>query len=99
LVDSHFRYEADARDTLFGGLARTGVPSVYVEHSNLSAYIRTRLWWEMNTETPQIQEVYQAAQTAEHRHALETLVTPLLRKHGLALRLSRVHDHPSDTRR
>lgn len=53
----------------------------------------------MNTETPQIQEVYQTARTAEHRHALETLVTPLLRKHGLALRLSRVHDHPSDTRR
>jgi hypothetical protein len=30
---------------LFGGLARTGVPSVYVEHINLSAYIRTRVWW------------------------------------------------------
>jgi hypothetical protein len=44
-VDPHFRYEADARDTLFGGLARTGVPSVYVEHINLSAYIRTRVWW------------------------------------------------------
>ena len=53
----------------------------------------------MNTETPQIQEVYQTARTAEHRHAQETLVTPLLRKHGLALHLSRVLDHPSDTRR
>ena len=28
-----------------GGLTRTGVPSVYVEHINLSAYIRTRVWW------------------------------------------------------
>jgi hypothetical protein len=31
------------------------------------------VWWEMNTKTPQIQEVYQTARTAEHRHALETL--------------------------
>jgi hypothetical protein len=29
---------------LFGGLARTGVPSVYVEHINLSEDIRTRVW-------------------------------------------------------
>jgi len=24
--------------------SRTGVPSLYVEHINLNAYIRTRLW-------------------------------------------------------
>src|SRR5688572_29273654 len=53
-VDPHFRYEADALDSLFDGLARTGVPSLYIEHNNLNAYIRTRLWWKMNTETPQI---------------------------------------------
>jgi DNA repair photolyase len=95
----HFRYEAEALDTLFGGLARAGVPSVYVEHINLSGYIRTRLWRVLNTETPQIQAVYQTARTAEHRQALETLVTELLRKHGLTLRLSRVLDHASDMRR
>jgi len=34
--------------------SRTGVPSLYVEHINLNAYNRTRLWWKMDTETPQI---------------------------------------------
>ena len=92
----HFRYERDALDALFGGLAGAGVRSVYVEHINLSPYIRQRLWRVMRTEPPDVQRVYREAATTDHRQALDALVAELLDKHGLALRLSRVLYHPSE---
>jgi len=62
---------------LLGGLARTGGSSVYVEHINLSAYPDARVVaWEMNTERSK------RSWTADHRHALETLVTRLLGSMG-----------------
>jgi DNA repair photolyase len=92
----HFRYEGNALDALFGGLARAGVPAVYVEHINLSSYIRQRLWRAMSNEPRQFQDVYRAASTIEHRHALDVLVAELLQKHHLTLRLSRVLYHPRE---
>ena len=41
----HISATKPMRAILFVGLARTGVSSVYVEHINLSADIRTRVWW------------------------------------------------------
>jgi DNA repair photolyase len=89
----HFRYERDALDALLGGLAGAGVRSVYVEHINLSPYIRQRLWRLMRTQPQEVQDVYREASTIEHRQALDTLVAELLGKHGLTLRLSRVLYH------
>jgi DNA repair photolyase len=89
----HFRYERDALDALLGGLAGAGVRSVYVEHINLSPYIRQRLWRLMRTQPQEVQDVYREAGTIEHRQALDTLVAELLGKHGLTLRLSRVLYH------
>jgi DNA repair photolyase len=89
----HFRYERDALDALFGSLAGAGVPSVYVEHINLSPSIRQRLWRVMKNEPQEVQDVYRQATTIEHRQALDALVAELLDKHGLALRLSRVLYH------
>jgi DNA repair photolyase len=92
----HFRYEPAALDALFGGLARAGVRSVYVEHLNLSSYIRQRLWRHLSAARPEVQAVYRGADTREHRQALDHLVAELLRAHGLTLRLSRVLHHPCD---
>src|SRR5262249_25501641 len=92
----HFRYEPAALDALLGGLARAGVRSVYVEHLNLSAYIRQRLWRRLRGERPEVRDVYRGADTLEHRQALDHLVAELLRAHGLTLRLSRVLHHPGD---
>jgi hypothetical protein len=44
----------------------------------------------MSNEPQQFQDVYRAASTIEHRHALDVLVAELLGKHHLTLRLSRV---------
>ncbi len=89
----HFRYDVGALDALFGGLARTGVRSVYVEHINLSSYILQRLGRGLRSAPREVQEVYRGAKTVEHRRVLDGIVAELLQKHGLALRLSRVLYH------
>ena len=89
----HFRYDPEALDALFAGLAQAGVDSVFVEHINLRPYIKQRLWQILNSEPPAIQEVYRGASTAEHRHALDAMIAALLEKHGLKLRLNKVLYH------
>jgi DNA repair photolyase len=95
----HFRYERAALDALFGGLAHAGVRAVYVEHLNVSPYIRQRLMRHLRAERREVQDVYRDAGTREHRAALDQIVAELLQAHDLTLRLSRVLYHPSDSRR
>lgn len=89
----HFRYQPEQLDVLFAGLVEAGVRSVYVEHMNLRQYIRERLWTLLETQPPEVQEVYRGAVTREHRRALDEIVAQLLKKHGLTLRLSEVLYH------
>jgi DNA repair photolyase len=89
----HFRYDRDALDTLFAGLAGAGVRSVYVEHINLRPYIQQRLRRALRSTPAEVQDVYAGAKTTEHRRVLDGIVAELLRKHGLSLKLSRVIYH------
>jgi len=89
----HFRYDRGALDTLFAGLARAGVRSLYVEHINLRPYIQQRMQRALRSAPPEVQAVYRDARSDEHRRALDTIVAELLAKHGLTLRLSRVLYH------
>jgi DNA repair photolyase len=89
----HFRYDRKALDTLFAGLARAGVRSLYLEHINLRPYIQQRLRRALRSAPPEVQQVYRDARTDEHRRVLDALVAELLDKYGLRLRLSRVIYH------
>jgi DNA repair photolyase len=89
----HFRYDRGALDALFAGLARAGVRSLYVEHINLRPYIQQRMQRALRSATPEVQAVYRDARSDEHRQALDMIVSDLLAKHGLTLRLSRVLYH------
>src|SRR5438128_12340357 len=89
----HFRYDREALDALFAGLAQAGVNSVFVEHINLRPYIKQRLWKILNSLPSDIQEVYRGASTEEHRHALDAMLAELLEQHGLKLRLNQVLYH------
>jgi DNA repair photolyase len=89
----HFRYDREALDGLFAGLARAGVRSLYVEHINLSPYIQQRMQRALRLAEPEVQAVYRDARTDEQRGALDTIVAELLTKHGLTLRLSRMLYH------
>ena len=89
----HFRYDREALEQVFAGLAEAGVGSVFVEHVNLRPYIKERLWQVLKGEPPDIQQVYRDASTEDHRQALDAIVAELLEKHGLKLRLNRVLYH------
>ena len=89
----HFRYDRDALDTLFAGLARAGVRSLYVEHINLRPYIQQRMQRALRSAPSEVQAVYRDARSDEHRRVLDAIVAELLAKHGLTLRLSRVLYH------
>lgn len=89
----HFRYDREALDALFAGLAQAGVRSLYVEHINLRPYIQQRMQRALRSAPPEVQAVYRDARTGEHRRVLDAIVAELLTKHGLTLRLSRVIYH------
>jgi DNA repair photolyase len=89
----HFRYDREALDALFAKIARAGVTSVFVEHINLRPYIKQRLWQILKAEPATIQKVYHDASTVEHRQALDAMISGLLEKHGLKLRLNQVLYH------
>jgi hypothetical protein len=80
-------------DTLFARLACAGVRSVYVEHLNLKAYIKQRLWDTLQHAPPEVQAVYREAATTGHRRALDDLVATLLAKYKLTLRHAKVLSH------
>lgn len=89
----HFVELPELLDDLFGQIKATGVTSVYVEHINLKAYIRERLDPVIQAESEGVQQVYIGARKDAHRERLDEIVTPLLEKHGLRLRLNEVIYH------
>jgi DNA repair photolyase len=89
----HFRYEPELLDRLFGSLVDAGVKQVYVEHINMKAYIRQRLMKTLEHAKPEVREVYMSADTEPHRREIDRIVTGLLKKHGLRLRLKEVIYH------
>lgn len=83
----HFRYQPQLLDELLGKIAAAGVGEVYVEHINLTGYIRARLLSELSSAPEEVRRVYQSADTRQHRQILDQMVHDLLIKHGLSVRL------------
>jgi DNA repair photolyase len=90
----HFRYQPELLDDLFGAIASTGTKEVYVEHLNLTGYIKNKMWERLKDESEEIQAVYRAAQTQNHRDILDTLVAELITKHDLHMRFGGTIYHP-----
>jgi DNA repair photolyase len=95
----HFRYQPHLLDELFFQLSKAGVKSVYVEHINLSKYIKKRLLESLKDEPEEFRAPYVDAETADHRAILDGVVQTLMNKHGLKLRLADVLYHPEQTRK
>lgn len=96
----HFRERPQQLDALFGALAQAGVGSVFVEHINLSGYIRRRLDGFLEHQPIGVSAAYQRAADEDHRAELDDLVAALVDKHSLHLRLSKVlrHTRPTSSR-
>ena len=89
----HFRYHPELLDALFANLVDAGVESLYVEHINLSSYIKKRLLQTIQNEPDKLKKVYYGASTIEHRKTLDEMVAELVNKYRLKLRLNEVIYH------
>jgi DNA repair photolyase len=81
----HFRARPELLRELFGALASAGVKSLYVEHMNISKYIRDRLVQITPLEYPEAHKVYTASDLEAHRDALSDQVHELVREFGFTL--------------
>ena len=88
----HFRYKPELLDKLFASLVEAGVGQVYIEHINLSPYIKKRMFESLEG-NKELQDVYAEASTDRHRKELDKIVKEQLHKHGLELRLNDVIYH------
>lgn len=89
----HFVAEEDALDRLMAAIAKSGTRDIFVEHLNLSSYIRTRLMAEMKGKEKAIVEKFYSSQSKEYRDELDVLVRRLLKKNGLRLILNQTIYH------
>lgn len=89
----HLRFEPDALDALFAGLAKVGVKSLFVEQINLKPYIQLRMSPLLKAEPPTVQSVYSARPGDDHHRVLDEMVQELLKRYGLRLRLGEVIEH------
>lgn len=81
----HYVAKPDELERVFSALAEAGTTNVFVEHLNLSAYIRDRLVAEMGSVDGDILTSFYASQTGEYRSRLDGLVTSLAASYGMRL--------------
>ncbi len=89
----HFRYQPELLEELFASLAEAKVKSIFVEHINLKPYIKARLWETLQHASAEVKNVYNGAPSPEHREILNEMVTELVKKYKLNLRLGQVIYH------
>ncbi len=89
----HFAATPQKLNELFAALKEAGVKEVFVEHINLSPYIRKRLLTKLKGVEAKIIKKFYQAQTDIYRHELDQIVMELLPQHQLVLRLNEVIYH------
>ncbi|CAM4375993.1 Bacteriophage protein gp37 [Yersinia intermedia] len=88
----HFKNSPEELENLISSIADTGVKSVYVEHINLKKYISDSLLSFTNSDS-EIRSLYKNAKSEQHRAELGVMVSNLLSKYGLTLKMNQVIDH------
>jgi len=81
----HFASQKERLDDLFKAIAQTGTQKLYVEHLNLSPYIKGRLKRHMKKTNREILEKFYNSQSEEYRKDLDEIVYRLIRKYEFTL--------------
>ncbi|MBI5356385.1 radical SAM protein [Candidatus Collierbacteria bacterium] len=89
----HFVADEAGLEKVFQKLAEVGTKDVYVEHLNLSSYIRGRLMDEMKGTDKNIVAKFYSSQSKAYREDLEKLVKKLVEKYEMNLLLDLVIFH------
>jgi len=80
----HFVWQEKKIEALLKKLKQTGVSYIYLEHINLSKYIRNRLF-QFLKDKPELLKLFQQAQKPEYRKKLDSLLMRLVKKTKLRL--------------
>jgi DNA repair photolyase len=80
----HFVWREKQLQKLFNQLKQSGVSYIYLEHINLSKYIRDRLYSYLK-DKPELLKLFQQAQSPEYRKELDKLLMRLARQARLKL--------------
>lgn len=79
----HFVWMKAELEKLLRKLKNTGVSYIYLEHINLSRYIRERLFTYLAKDYPEELDKFKIAQSAEYRSQLDRMLAELVKKVGL----------------
>ena len=89
----HFVADETGLEKVFQKLVEAGTKDIYVEHLNLSGYIRGRLMDEMKGTDKDIVAKFYSSQSKAYREDLEKLVKKLVEKYKMNLLLDLVIFH------
>lgn len=80
-------------ERVFKKLSEVGTTNIFVEHLNLSRYIRNRLFREMKNVDKKILEKFYLSQTQDYREELTQIVKKLVKKYKMRLMTDMVIFH------
>lgn len=89
----HYVSYTNELEEVFKKLKEVGTKDIFVEHLNLSSYIRNRLITEMKTESGDIISKFYESQKFDYRQALTELVESLAQKYEMNLLTGNVIFH------
>jgi DNA repair photolyase len=95
----HFVAFSDELENVFIKLSRIGTKKLFVEHLNLSPYIRKRLIDEMGNKSQKLIYKFYASQNDGYRQELDSIVTTLVQKYDMKLRTGGTISHLSTKRK
>ncbi len=89
----NFVWEKGNLEKLFQKLAETKVDEIWVEHINLSRYIKERLFLYLKKDYPRQLKSFQEAEKIEYQKQLEKIIFDLIKKYKLKLACQKILSH------
>jgi DNA repair photolyase len=89
----NFILQKENLEKFFQKLAEIKVDEIWVEHINLSPYIKERLFNHLKKDCPQELKKFQEAEKSQYRQQLEKIVLALIKKYQLKLACQKVLSH------
>lgn len=83
----HFAATPEKLKEIFDALEGAGVSEIYIEHLNLSPYIKKRLTQKLKGTDAHIIKKFYSSQSKNYREELETVIMKLLKNYHFHLRL------------
>ena len=81
----HYVAHEEELESVFKKLQEVGTRDIFVEHLNLSGYIRGRLLKEMKNTEPEIMDKFYSSQSKKYRKEIDKLVAKLTKKYSMKL--------------